>query len=276
MEQPLSHRRPPTRGRSTGFNFVSSIFVSSEGLEQQMWKWTREINICVFSVPQVFLPLRPPGAAHEEAHLRWPPCRQLWGMILVGCPDLLGDQRGRCVPGAPTGAPPRSRRWKKHEATTQAIICTILSASNTSLWRRLSRGFLQRRAGEFKKTGNNLGWSRWEETLLYGVRRFFPGGLWDSCGGGRRASDDSVFACAHGDWVPVTGCLWLALMEQMELALWNANEWVNDLEGAMLCCFFAGLGGDILLSLWMQAGKKIRFCLCPLSLRAAEASRGSI
>lgn len=44
----------------------------------------------------------------------------------------------------------------------QAIICTILSASDTSLWRFLSKGFYRRsrRANKdlkkFLKTGNNL------------------------------------------------------------------------------------------------------------------------
>ncbi len=67
---------------------------------------------------------------------------------------------------------------EKDEAT-QAIICTILSASNTSLWRLLLKGFYGGAGGR----GSDLGWRRWEETLLYGVQRFFPGGLWDSCGG---------------------------------------------------------------------------------------------
>lgn len=46
--------------------------------------------------------------------------------------------------------------------------------------------------------GKNLDWRRWKETLLYGVQCFFPGGLRDSCGGAL-PSNDSVFACAHGD-----------------------------------------------------------------------------
>lgn len=76
------------------------------------------------------------------------------------------------------------------EKMKQAIICTILSASDTSLWRFLLKDFYRRsrRADKdlkkFLKTGKNLAWRRWEETLLYGVQRFFlfPGGLWDSAG----------------------------------------------------------------------------------------------
>lgn len=100
---------------------------------------------------------------------------------------------------------------EKDEAT-QAIICTILSASNTSLWRLLLKGFFteEQEGGERERERDVKNWkTTWageeerEETLLYGVRRFFPGGLWDSRGGGgeggRRSSNDSVFACAHGD-----------------------------------------------------------------------------
>lgn len=91
----------------------------------------------------------------------------------------------------------------------QAIICTILSASNTSLWRFLWKGFYRRRGradkdlekfGEtgkdlemFGKTGKDLEkfgetGTTWPgddgETLLYGGHRFFlfPGGLRDSAG----------------------------------------------------------------------------------------------
>lgn len=71
--------------------------------------------------------------------------------------------------------------------------------------------------------GKDLGWRRWEETLLYGVQRFIPGEIWDSRGWGAYSSTDSVFACAHGD----CECLQLdacaGFMEWMELALWNCE-----------------------------------------------------
>lgn len=59
-------------------------------------------------------------------------------MILVGCPDLLGIREA----GVSRACSPDHRSVPvsgKHEAT-QAIICTILSASNTSLRRMLSNG----------------------------------------------------------------------------------------------------------------------------------------
>lgn len=61
-------------------------------------------------------------------------------MILVDCPDLWGNQRGRCVLGALNRSTAVFQAVEKHEAT-QAIICTILSASNTMLWRLLLEGF---------------------------------------------------------------------------------------------------------------------------------------
>lgn len=66
---------------------------------------------------------------------------------------------------------------RKDEATTQAIICTILSASDTyavdiSLERRRTEeredvDDLEEVFGRGEK--KNLGWRRRQETLLYGV-----------------------------------------------------------------------------------------------------------
>ncbi len=115
----------------------------------------------------------------------------------------MGDQRGWCVLGALTGAPPCSSQWKKDEAT-QAIICTILSASNTSLRRfalEKKKAFTEeqeegggrdlkkfgRERGK-NKNGKNLDWrktgggwvSDWDKTEEYvqpaGTNNYLYGG----------------------------------------------------------------------------------------------------
>ena len=101
---------------------------------------------------------------------------------------------------------------EKDEAT-QAIICTILSASNTSLWRLLLKGFLQRnrRAGRERerdmKNWKQPGLERKNGKRLFCMvfDAFFPEdygtpprGWGGGREGGRRSSNDSVFACAHG------------------------------------------------------------------------------
>lgn len=68
-------------------------------------------------------------------------------MILVDCPDLCvgGSARPVC-PGSANRSTAMFQAVEKHEAT-QAIICTILSASNTSLWRLLLKGFFTEERG---------------------------------------------------------------------------------------------------------------------------------
>lgn len=118
---------------------------------------------------------------------------------------------------------------KKDEAT-QAIICTILSASNTfaveiSLERLFNGGAGGRRGTRrsLRKVGENLGWRRREETLLYGVQCFFFS--WRIVGllRGFRSSNDSVFACAHGDCECLRLDACAGFTERMELALWNCE-----------------------------------------------------
>lgn len=60
-------------------------------------------------------------------------------MTLGDCPDLWGISEAG-VSWERYGSAAVFQAVEKHEAT-QAIICTILSASNTSLWRLLLEGF---------------------------------------------------------------------------------------------------------------------------------------
>lgn len=90
-----------------------------------------------------------------------------------------------------------------------------------SLERLLQRsGRAGRDLKEFSETGKDLGRRRREETLLYGVRCFFfvswrIMGLQQGC----PSSNDSVFACAHGDCECLRLDACAGFTERMELAL---------------------------------------------------------
>lgn len=131
----------------------------------------------------------------------------------------------------------------KDEAT-QAIICTILSASNTSLWRfALERLFLF----FFIKT-EELGGRGRENFLDTNLKKKKKIEKWEKSGPGERmgrdssvwcstlfswrimgllrgcrSSDDSVFACAHGNCECLRLDACAGFMERMELALWNCE-----------------------------------------------------
>lgn len=119
--------------------------------------------------------------------------------------------------------------------------------------------------------GKNLVWRRQEETLLYGVRRFFPGGLWDSCRGAVPPMTvclpvrmGTVSAC---DWMPV-----LALWSGWSLHCGTASEWHGGVDVIQGRFFWGGIS---VVSLRMNASRK-RFCLCCLSLLAVERSWGVV
>lgn len=123
----------------------------------------------------------------------------------------------------------------------QAIICTILSASNTSLWRFLWKGFYRRRGRadkdleKFGKTGTT--WPGDDgETLLYGGHRFFCSP--EDCGTlqGCCSSADSMFACAHGDCecLRADACAGAAAASAAELRVRGVDEAVGG-EGVGVC-----------------------------------------
>ncbi|TMS09650.1 hypothetical protein E3U43_002309 [Larimichthys crocea] len=68
---------------------VRVAFRTKRRAHQTLQEAHRSEAIQMQSLRQVFLPFGPSGAAHEEAHLRWPLRGELCGMILVDCPDLL-------------------------------------------------------------------------------------------------------------------------------------------------------------------------------------------
>lgn len=129
----------------------------------------------------------------DSAWLSWP----------VGISEA-GVSCERITTGPP---PPCSGQWKEKK-TSQAIICTILSASNTSLWRSLLKRLLLVTA-DLRMVSNAF---------------FSPGGLWTRAG--LRFSPECMRT--------VSAC---GFTERMELALWNC-EWMTwtrrslrDLEG---------------------------------------------
>lgn len=110
------------------------------------------------------------------------------------------------------------------------LFAPYLVPPTPSLWRFLLKGFLteEREGGEgleevSEKVGENLSWRRREETLLYGVQCFFFS--WRIVGllRGFRSSNDSVFACAHGDCECLRLDACAGFTERMELALWNCE-----------------------------------------------------
>lgn len=116
---------------------------------------------------------------------------------------------------------------EKDEAT-QAIICTILSASNTSLWRFLLRGFYRGAGGQgetwrsFRKLEKSGMEKMGRDSSVWCSMLFFPWrimGLLQGC----HSSNDSVFACAHGDCECLRLDACAGFMERMELALWNCE-----------------------------------------------------
>lgn len=97
---------------------------------------------------------------------------------------------------------------EKDEAR-QAFICTILSASNTSLWRLLWKRLFQKKQ-EGKERLRRVGrGGKWEKSWLEKMERdssvwcsmlftfLFPGGFWGLQGWGHHSSADSVFACVR-------------------------------------------------------------------------------
>lgn len=129
---------------------------------------------------------------------------------------------------------------------------------------------------KFLKTGKDLAWRRWEETLLYGVQRFFlfPGGLWDSAGV-LFLHWQYVCLCAWGLWVPATGCLcWLYGADGtgvVELRVNGAEEAGRGGE-ARRGEVREALWGECLWSNWewMQ-----EFCLWRLTQSTLVGSQGS-
>lgn len=94
---------------------------------------------------------------------------------------------------------------------------------------------------------------------------------------GCRSSNDSVFACAHGDCECLRLDACAGFMERMELALWNC-EWMTWKGGG--CC-----AREVLSVAWGEGGiccltenecKQNPFCLCCLSLLTVEGSRGVV
>lgn len=114
---------------------------------------------------------------------------------------------------------------------TQAIICTILSASNTSLWRFLLKGFYRGAGGrgETRRSFRRLEkiWAGEDGKrlfcMVFDAFFLFPGGLWDSSRGALPPMTvclpvrmGTVSAC---DWMPV-----LALRSGWSLHCRTASE----------------------------------------------------
>lgn len=158
---------------------------------------------------------------------------------------VVGDRRGRRVLGALAGAPLCSSQCggkKKDEATTQAIICTILSASDTfAVDISLESRWTEERddddedleeVPEKKVLGEKILAGEDNKRLFCMVfdAFFFPGGLWDSCEGSAPPMTvclpvrmGTVSAC---DWMPV-----LALPSGWSLHCGTASEWHGEWRG---------------------------------------------
>lgn len=156
----------------------------------------------------------------------------------------------------------------------QAIICTILSASNTSLWRFLLKGFYRRsrRANKdlkkFLKTGKIWPGDDGKRLfcMVFNAYFLFPGGLWDSAGV-LFLHWQYVCLCAWGLWVPAPGCLcWLYGADGacvVELRVNGVEEagWRGRLSGGCLCSNWE----------WMQG-----FCLWRLTQSTVVGSQGLV
>lgn len=146
---------------------------------------------------------------------------------------------------------------EKHEAT-QAIICTILSASNTSLWRLLLKGFYRGAGGRGETWQKKVKWEKiWSgedrKRLFCMVFDAFFLEDYGTPAGVPFLQWQCVCLCAWGLWVPATGCLcWLYGADGACIVELR----VNGMEGLML--YRGGFfGGGYLLSHWewMQAEK---------------------
>lgn len=174
----------------------------------------------------------------------------------------VGDQRGRCVLGALTGAPLCSSQWKKKDEATQAIICTILSASNTSLWKFLLKGFYRGRgrAGRDLKTFWRLEkiWAGEAGKRLFCMvfNAFFSLEDYGTPAGVPFLQWQYVCLCAWGLRVSATGCLcWFYGTDGACIVELR----VNDTEGA-------GGGG------WHQAREVFQGDVCGLTENECKRS----
>lgn len=157
---------------------------------------------------------------------------------------------------------------EKDEAT-QAIICTILSASNTSLWRFLLKGFYRGAGGQgetwrsFRKLEKSGMEKMGRDSSVWCSMLFFS---LEDCGtpaGVPFLQWQCVCLYAWGLWVPATGCLcWLYGADGACIVELR----VNDTEGVTLCegGFSGGGGGGG--SLWSHWEWMQGFCLCCFSL----------
>lgn len=155
---------------------------------------------------------------------------------------VVGDQRGRRVLGALSrGAAVFQAVWgeeKKMKQQRRLLFAPYLVPLTPWLWTFLLKGVEQRsgRTTTWKKFLKKKKRSCWgkkllsgrrrQETLLYGVQCFFFS--WRIVGllHGFDSSNDSVFACAHGDCECLRLDACAGFTERMELASWNC-EWMT-------------------------------------------------
>lgn len=137
------------------------------------------------------------------------------------------------------------------------------------------KAFMEEREGKKRlQYGKDLGWRRWEETLLYGVQRFIPGEIWDSRGWG---AIPPLTVCLPVRMGTVSACNWmpvLALWSGWSLHCGTASEWHSKGDVILGRFIFLFEGGLCVVSLRMNASKK--FCLSWLILSAVERSRGVV
>lgn len=193
--------------------------------------------------------------------------RALWDDSDWLSSPVVWDRRGRRVLGALAGAPLCSSQCggkKKMKQQRRLLFAPYLVPLTPSLWTFLLKGVEgggagRRRGRSSRKKKRFWGKKSWREkttrdSSVWCLMLFFPGGL---CGllRGFSSSNDSVFACAHGDCECLRLDACAGFTERMELALWNC-EWMTRR--------VAGGKGECLL--WSHWGWMQGFCLCCLSL----------
>lgn len=185
----------------------------------------------------------------------------------------VGDQRGRCVLGALTGAPPCSRQWKNMKQR-RLLFAPYLVPPTPRCGDCSWKAFTKEREGgdglekKIKNRKNLVCLGR--DSSVWCSMLFCLGGSWHSCGL-PFLQWQCVCLCAWGLWVPATGCLcWLYGAD----GACTVELRVNGMDDVMCEGGFFVAGGGSICCLTENECKQKRFCLCCLSLLTVEGSRG--
>ena len=184
---------------------------------------------------QIFFPLSGVSPVLTTWRCTWRGTSKMASMLRAVRDDSVwlswpvGDQRGRCVLGALTGAPPCSSQWKNMKQR-RLLFAPYLVPPTPRCGECSWKAFMEEQEGKER----DLEKRKWEKSRLKKLGRdssvwcstlFFLEDYWTPGVGVPFLHWQCVCLCAWD-----CECLWLdacaGFMERMELALWNC-EWMT-------------------------------------------------